>query len=130
MEKKFKITVDGRTYDVTVEDLSEGGSMLFPEPGDMTVPQPQPAAPAAAPAAPAPAAGAAGPGDEPSPLAGVVQEIHVTVGQAVSDGDKVITLEAMKMKTAVISHFSGTVKNIAVNVGDAVDAGQVLLTVG
>jgi biotin carboxyl carrier protein len=65
-----------------------------------------------------------------SPLAGVIIAIEVTPGQAVKEGDKVMTLEAMKMKTAVISHHSGQVQNIAVKVGDAVEAGQVLLTIG
>jgi biotin carboxyl carrier protein len=132
MEKKFRITVDGRQYDVTVEDLSEGTSMLIPEPGDMQVPAAQSSA--AAPAAPAPAAGpapgAAGPGDEISPLAGVVQTIEVTAGQDVKEGDKLATLEAMKMKTVVISHHDGKVKTVHIKVGDAVDAGQVLFTIG
>ena len=127
MEKKFRITVDGRQYDVTVEDLSESTSYTIPSPGDMSVP----AAPSPAPAPPASVApGAAGPGDEVSPLAGVVVSSEVSVGQPVKEGDKLMTLEAMKMKTAVIAHHSGQVKNIAVKVGDAVDAGQVLLTIG
>jgi hypothetical protein len=36
MEKKYKITVDGREYSVTVEDLSEGEAvLLYPDPGSM-----------------------------------------------------------------------------------------------
>ena len=56
MEKKFRITVDGNPYVVTVEDISEGGSMLYPEPGSMTVPSATaaPVAAAAPKAAPAP----------------------------------------------------------------------------
>lgn len=128
MEKKFRITVDGRQYDVTVEDLSETPSYTIPSPGDMSVPT----APTPAPAAPPPASapGAAGPGDEASPLAGVIIAIEVSPGQTVKEGDKVMTLEAMKMKTAIIAHHNGQVKNIAVKVGDAVEAGQVLLTIG
>ena len=132
MEKRFRITVDGRQYDVTVEDLSEGSSMLIPEPGDMQVPVSKPMTPP--PATPAPAAsptpGAAEPGDEVSPLAGVVVSVDVTVGQAVNENDKIVTLEAMKMKTVVTAHRSGKVTHIAVKAGDAVDAGQVLLTIG
>jgi biotin carboxyl carrier protein len=126
MEKKFKITVDGRSYNVTVEDLTEGSSLIFPEPGSMSIPEP-PAAPAA-PSAPPPAQ--AGAGDEVSPLAGVVRSIEVSVGQEVKEGDKLLILEAMKMKTVVIAHYAGKVKNIAVKSGDAVEAGQVLLTIG
>jgi biotin carboxyl carrier protein len=120
METKFKITVNGKVYDVTVEDRSEGDSKIIPSPGDMVVPNAAPVA-----AAPAPAAGAdAGPDDRASPLAGVVASIQVTVGESVNAGDVVAEIEAMKMKTKVTAHKSGTVSNIAVKVGDAVDAGS------
>ena len=131
MMRKFRITVDGKPYDVTVEDMTDDAGTLYPAPS-MTQ---QTIEPAAAPAAPAPAPavaaapGASGPGDEVSPLGGVVVSIDVSVGQAVSEGDKIVTIEAMKMKTAVIAHSSGTVSNIAVKVGDGVETGQVLLTI-
>jgi biotin carboxyl carrier protein len=129
MEKNFRITVDGKQYNVTVEDLSEGSSMLYPTPGSMTIPSPQPAAPAAA--APAPVAKtAAGAGDVTSTLGGVVESIAVSVGQAVAQGDKVVTIEAMKMKTPMIAHRGGTVTAIHVKAGDAVEAGQALLSIG
>ncbi|MDQ5909128.1 MAG: Acetyl-CoA carboxylase biotin carboxyl carrier protein subunit, partial [Pseudomonadota bacterium] len=79
MEKKFRITVEGKQYIVAVEDLSEGTQSLYPDPGSMSV-VPQPAAPV--PTAPAPTStstaspsAAAGPGDELAPLGGVVQTI-------------------------------------------------------
>jgi biotin carboxyl carrier protein len=129
MEKNFRITVDGKQYNVTVEDLSEGSSMLYPTPGSMTIPSPQPAAPAAA--APAPVAKtAAGAGDVTSTLGGVVESIAVSVGQAVNQGDKVVTIEAMKMKTPMIAHRGGKVTAIHVKAGDAVEAGQALLSIG
>ncbi|MBE2293840.1 MAG: biotin/lipoyl-binding protein [Phycisphaerales bacterium] len=131
MEKKFRITVEGKQYIVAVEDLSAGSQGLYPEPGSMSV-VPQPAAPV--PTAPPPAApsasAAAGPGDEVAPLGGVVQTIHVNVGQAVNEGDKLVSLEAMKMVTHVVAQRGGKVTSIAVKPGDPVDAGQVLLTIG
>jgi biotin carboxyl carrier protein len=87
-----------------------------------------PVAPATPATASAPAA--AGAGDEVAPLGGVVQEVHVSVGQAVNEGDKVVSLEAMKMVTPVVARRGGTVTKIAVKAGDPVDAGQVLLTIG
>ena len=130
MEKKFRITVDGNPYVVTVEDISEGGSMLYPEPGSMTLPS-APAAPAAAAApkaaaAPAPR-GPAGAGDVVSTLAGVVESVAVSVGQSVAQGDKVATVEAMKMKTPIIAQRAGKVASIAVKAGDPVEAGQTIL---
>ncbi len=135
MEKKFRITVEGKQYIVAVEDISvDEAQTLYPAPGSMSVmaaaapPLAAPATPAAvsAPAVPA----AAGAGDEVAPLGGVVQEVHVSVGQAVSEGDKLVSLEAMKMVTPVLAKRGGTVSNIAVKAGDPVDAGQVLLTIG
>ena len=129
MEKKFRITVDGKQYNVTVEDLSEGSSQLYPAPGSMTIPTPPPAAPAAAPA-PAAAKGPAGAGDVTSTLGGVVESIAVSVGQAVNQGDKVVVIEAMKMKTPMIAHRAGNVTAIHVKAGDAVEAGQALVSIG
>ncbi len=130
MEKRLRITVDGRQYDVTVEDLSEGAGQLYPQPGSMNIAPPPPAlvaAPAAAPSAP-PAHAAAGAGDIASTLGGVVESVLVSVGQAVSPGDKVVIIEAMKMKTPMIAHRAGTVTAVAVKAGEAVEAGQVLVS--
>lgn len=129
MEKKFRITVDGKQYNVTVEDLSEGSSQLYPTPGSMSIPTPPPAAPVAA--APAPAArGPAGAGDVTSTLGGVVESIAVSVGQAVNQGDKVVVIEAMKMKTPMIAHMAGKITAVHVKAGDAVEAGQALVSIG
>lgn len=130
MQRKFKITVDGRSYNVTVEDQTEAGATLHPSPGPMSAvaPAASPAAAAAVverPSAPA----AAGAGDEVAPLGGVVQTIEVSVGQQVSEGDKIVVLEAMKMKTTVYAKHSGKVTRIAVKVGDGVEAGQALMTI-
>ena len=67
-------------------------------------------------------------GDEVAPLAGTVQSIDVTVGQTVKVGDKIATIEAMKMKTEVHAKGAGKVASIAVKVGDSVDTGAVLVT--
>ena len=134
MEKKFRITVEGKQYVVTVEDITTDSAQGFYQ--DTTaVATPSSvvaAAPAATPPAPTGAApvGAAGPGDEVAPLGGVVQTVHVSVGQAVNEGDKLVSLEAMKMVTHVVARRGGQVISIAVKPGDPVDAGQVLLTIG
>lgn len=133
MEKKFRITVEGKQYIVAVEDIStDGAQTLYPDPGSMSVvPQaaPVPTASMPATAVPSPSA-SAGPGDEVAPLGGVVQTVHVSVGQAVNEGDKLVSLEAMKMVTHVVAKRGGKVISIAVKPGDPVDAGQALLTIG
>ncbi len=51
MEKKFRITVEGKQYIVAVEDIStDGAQTLYPDPGSMSV------VPQAAPAPTAPSA--------------------------------------------------------------------------
>jgi biotin carboxyl carrier protein len=133
MEKKFRITVEGKQYVVTVEDITTDSTQGFYQ--DTAVVATPPSVVAAAPVAGAPAPtasspGAAGPGDEVAPLGGVVQTVHVSVGQAVNEGDKLVSLEAMKMVTHVVARRGGKVLSIAVKPGDPVDAGQVLLTIG
>ncbi|MDL5048080.1 biotin/lipoyl-containing protein [Oscillatoria amoena NRMC-F 0135] len=64
------------------------------------------------------------------PLSGVVVTVNAPVGTVVAEGDTVITLEAMKMYTAVCAHKAGTVKEILVNAGQSVDEGQALATIG
>ncbi len=131
MEKKFRITVEGKPYVVTVEDITTDAQHIYQDTASAVL---STAPVAAAPAPTAPAAGspvgAAGPGDEVAPLGGVVQTIHVNIGQAVNEGDKLISLEAMKMVTHVVARRGGKVISIAVKPGDPVDAGQVLLTIG
>ena len=63
-------------------------------------------------------------------MAGIVQAIDRAVGATVTQGDLVITLEAMKMYTAINAPTSGTITAIHVKVGDSVEEGQVLYTIG
>ncbi len=124
MQKTFRITVDGRSYHVVVEDLTapvQPEAPLAASAAATAFPQPAPSAPAAAPASP---------GSEVAPLAGVVHTIDVDIGQTVQPGDKIATIEAMKMKTIVVAKGAGTVTAIAVKVNDNVETGQVLLTLG
>jgi biotin carboxyl carrier protein len=132
MERKLRITVDGRKYDVTVEDLSDVSSLPYSQPGMVYMPPAAPAAfaPPATASAPAPASKPAGPaaaGDVVCTLGGVVESILVTLGQQVNAGDRVAVIEAMKMKTPMVAHTSGKVEAILVKVGEGVETGQVLL---
>lgn len=136
MIKRLRVTVDGNTYDVTVEMADDVSSQsLAPAvspPAPLAPVSPAPVAPPA-PAAPAPSpaptqpAGRSGPGDVPSPLAGRVTAIVVTAGQDVKEGDHLLTLEAMKMNTFVFAPKSGKVAEIKTAIGNAVDENQVLI---
>ncbi|WP_316858520.1 acetyl-CoA carboxylase biotin carboxyl carrier protein subunit [uncultured Cohaesibacter sp.] len=129
--KRLRITVQGISYDVTVEDEDVDTAAPAPAAAAPAPAAPAPVAPApvaAAPvAAPAPAA-PAGDGAVPSPLAGTVVSVDVSVGQKVSTGDTLVVLEAMKMNTNISAPSDGTVTAVNVNPGATVTEGQVLVT--
>lgn len=62
-----------------------------------------------------------------APMSGVILKVLVSPGQQINAGDKVVILEAMKMENEIMSEKSGVVKNILVKEGDNVDTGQVLI---
>ena len=128
---KYKVTLNGRTYEVEVE---QGKAMLTDE-YEAYAPAPAaPAAPAAAapaaPAAPAPAAApavtAAG---EPvnSPMPGTILRVEVTQGAAVKEGQLLVVLEAMKMENEILAPKDGTVTQVVVIKGSHVETGSPLI---
>jgi len=62
-------------------------------------------------------------------LAGTVFRVLVRVGDVVSEGQPVLTLEAMKMETEVSAPKAGTLSDVYVGEGDAVAVGDPLFTV-
>jgi pyruvate carboxylase len=62
-----------------------------------------------------------------APIPGVITGLHATVGGKVAKGDKLITLEAMKMQTTIYASADGIVADILVKVGDSVESKDLLL---
>ncbi|MEQ8206612.1 MAG: pyruvate carboxylase, partial [Woeseia sp.] len=62
-----------------------------------------------------------------APMPGLITTIAVEEGQKVKRGDALLTMEAMKMETAVSADRDGTVKRIVVAVGTQVDAKDLLV---
>lgn len=124
--KKLRVTVDGKSFDVTVELLDASAT----KPAPVTAPAAAVrSAVMDAPAAPTPTASASVPaGAVPSPLAGKVVSVDVNPGQTVTEGQQLLTLEAMKMNTFVYAPRAGNVAAVHVNAGDAVEEGAALLT--
>jgi biotin carboxyl carrier protein len=58
-----------------------------------------------------------------------VTAVIVQLGQAVKEGDHLLTLEAMKMNTFVFAPRSGSVTAIKTEVGGVVNEGQVLISI-
>lgn len=123
--KKFNVIVNGKSYDVAVEELGEGAAPAA-VPAAPTTP-----APAAAPAPAAPAAPAVGAGEKvAAPMPGTILDVKVSNGASVSKGDVIMVLEAMKMENDIVAPCDGSVTSILVKKGDNVQSGDTLATVG
>jgi biotin carboxyl carrier protein len=62
-----------------------------------------------------------------SPMAGIVAEVPVALGQMVERGQVVLVLESMKMKNELRTDEGGTIEEINVEVGQQVERGQHLI---
>lgn len=74
-------------------------------------------------------AGPKGSGFIKSPLPGTILDVYVKPGDMVKAGDKLITLEAMKMENNINSDKSGKVVSVNVKKSDAVMEGDILIEV-
>lgn len=123
---KLKITIENKTYEVDVEVAEDESPVAVRYVGGSSA-----RGPVVATAPVAPAAGGRQPDDEAkacrSPLAGVVSEVKVAVGDTVDADQPVIVLEAMKMFTTITSPVAGQVKAIDVEAGGSVKQGQLLI---
>lgn len=115
VKKNVPVEVNGRKYDVT-----------------LWVPETVGVAATAARVKRSPSASAAsaggGDGTITAPMQGTIVGVNVAVGDTVSAGDPVVTLEAMKMENAINADIDGTVTEVAIAEGDTVGAGDLLVT--
>jgi pyruvate carboxylase len=65
-----------------------------------------------------------------APMPGKVSSIAVQPGQAIRAGERLLSIEAMKMETAVYSPRDGTVAEILVRPGVVVEARDLLVVLG
>jgi pyruvate carboxylase subunit B len=108
----YKVTVDGKTYEVTVEDDTGDVTGITPADGPESKPviREKPKT------------------EVKAPMPGNVYQILFSEGDAVTEGETLLILEAMKMETPVQSPVSGRIASIPVVKGQTVQTGQVLLT--
>ena len=62
-------------------------------------------------------------------IPGAVSKISVKEGDKVEKNQTLLTIEAMKMETAITARMSGTVEKIEIREGDTVKGGQLLMTI-
>ena len=62
-----------------------------------------------------------------APMPGVISTLAVKQGQKLKAGDVILSIEAMKMETAIHAEKNGTVANVYVKPGDRIDAKDLLV---
>ena len=123
---KYVATLNGKKYEIEIErvdgyrPLDRGAQAAAPAPI---------VAQAAAPA-PVPAAAPAGGTSVDAPMPGNILGVKVKVGDAVSAGQTVVVMEAMKMETEIVAPVAGTVTAVMVNGGDMVESGAPMVSIG
>ncbi|MEI7812643.1 MAG: biotin/lipoyl-containing protein [Ignavibacteria bacterium] len=60
-------------------------------------------------------------------IPGVILEVFVSKGQEIRRGEKLLLLEAMKMKNIILAQISGKIKAVYVKQGKMVVRGELLL---
>jgi biotin carboxyl carrier protein len=120
MLKKYNITVNGKTYDVEVEEVGVVSSQNRPK---------QTAQPTIAPKVVQnnPVKQIVG-GAINAPMPGTITDVRVKVGQSVKTGDVLLILEAMKMENEIMAPNDGVVANIHVSKGASVSSSDALIT--
>jgi glutaconyl-CoA/methylmalonyl-CoA decarboxylase subunit gamma len=125
--KSYKISVNGQSYDVTVEEVGSAASSARPAPAASPPPAPRPAAPAAPSPAGASSGGASSGGGRAvkAPMPGTLLSFKVAEGQAVKRGEVLLILEAMKMENEIVSPADGIV-SLKASEGASVNTGDLL----
>ncbi|TJZ90079.1 pyruvate carboxylase [Paracoccus gahaiensis] len=137
MEPGDEISVEidpGKTLEIrllTLGETDEKGEMkvffeLNGQPRQVRVPNRKATGTAAA----RPKADPANPGHVGAPMPGVVASVAVTAGAKVSQGDMLLTIEAMKMETGLHADRDGTITALHVTPGQQIDAKDLLVEIG
>ena len=123
--KKYNVTVNGTTYEITLENVYAASINTAPA----TTTAPAPVTASAPVAAPAPVANSNGETIS-SPMPGTILSVNVQNGATVKKGDVLMVLEAMKMENEIMSPVDGTVVSVNVQNGTSVETGAVLCVIG
>jgi pyruvate carboxylase len=64
-----------------------------------------------------------------APIPGLITSLSVGIGTKVTKGDKLLTMEAMKMQTTLYAPCDGTVAEVSAKVGDTVESKDLLVLI-
>lgn len=133
--RKFQVNVNGKTYVVEVEELTEGAAPTAAAASAAPAPQVEvketPAGPKAEAQPPVPpqAQGVAEGHEVKAPLRGQIVQVLVKPGDQVKQGQVLLTIEALKLENELVAPIAGTVTGVFTQPGASVEAGAVLVTI-
>ena len=123
---KYRITVEGKTYEMDVELIGSNGAAVQPV---AKAAAPVVAAPKAAPAPVAAKPAEVGSGSVLAPMPGTILKVLKATGDVVKAGEVVLILEAMKMENEITAPASGTIGSLSLTEGSTVAGGDLLFEV-
>lgn len=117
MRKIYNIKVNGKVYEVELEEVSEvDGHIERGIQEDAKNKQQKPKNSSIC-------------EDVKAPMPGMIIDIKVSVGDVISKGDVVAILEAMKMETEILAPINGRVSVISKSKGDQVALNDLILSI-
>ena len=136
MKQRLKIIVNEKSYDVEVDDPNASPLAVTVNGKPYTVTVETPESKIETDSTPQPVAARktfAASFDSAArkikaPMPGTILDINVKPGDAVSHGQQLCALEAMKMKSAIRSPHDGVIATVDVQSGQSVAHGDVLIT--
>ena len=123
---KYRITVEGKTYEMDVELIGANGAVAAPVAKAVA---PVAAAPKAAPAPVSAKPAAVGSGSVAAPMPGTILKVLKATGDSVKAGEVVLILEAMKMENEITAPVDGTIESLSLTEGSTVAGGDLLFDV-
>ncbi len=116
--EKYKISLNGKVYEVDVEKLEVGAEAPSKEAKSTENNTPK-----VAEAAPT------GSEDVTAPIPGGIWDVKVKVGDVVKAGQTLIVIEAMKLENEIVSPKDGKVTAVNVSKGETVALGDKLVSI-
>ncbi|UTF52932.1 acetyl-CoA carboxylase biotin carboxylase subunit [Natronosalvus rutilus] len=125
VEREFTVEVNGKRFDVNLEDRSGEIPQAASNGGSSTASRPPQSASSEDSSSDVEIQGDGERVD--AEMQGTILSVEVAEGDEVAAGDVVVVLEAMKMENDIVASTGGTVSQVAVEEGQSVDMGDTLV---
>lgn len=128
MLRKFKIKLNGKEYEVEMEEIGAPQQQIISSP--VAPSQAEPVSSNVEAQTSAPQSNEPVEGQEVcAPMPGNILDVMVKVGDSVGENQNLLILEAMKMENNIVSPRSGIVAAVNVQKGENVDVGTVMIVI-